>query len=82
MNDAVRRGGGLPQAAEIVEGAPVHLGAEGLQRRSGRIRTGKADDVVPGFEQLGDNGGPDVAGRSGDEYPHGNTSCFGQCPPM
>jgi hypothetical protein len=33
---------------------------------------------MPGFEKLGDNGGPDVAGRSGDEYPHGDTSCFRQ----
>ena len=26
----------------------------------------------PGFEKLGDDGGPEVAGRSGDEYLHGN----------
>jgi hypothetical protein len=62
------------------QGAPVHLGAESLQRCSGRIRTGKADDHVPGSEQLRDNGGPDVAGRSGDEYLHGNTSCKAVAP--
>jgi len=38
----------------------VHLGAESLQRCSGRVRTGKADDLVRGFEKLRDNGGPDV----------------------
>jgi hypothetical protein len=53
----------------------VHLGAEGLQRCIGHIRTGMADDLVPSLEKFGDNGAPDVAGRSGDGYLHGNASC-------
>jgi hypothetical protein len=44
------------------------------QRRSGRVRTGKADDLVPGAEKLAGDGGADMAGCSGDEYLHGNAS--------
>src|SRR5664280_615876 len=76
VDDAVRRSDGLPQAVEIVEGAAVHLGPEGLHCCGGCVRTGKSDDLVPGSEKLGDNGGTDVAGRSGDEYLHGRTSCY------
>jgi hypothetical protein len=49
----------------------MHLGAEGLQCRSSRIRAGQTDDLMPGFEKLGDNGRPDGAEPSGDEYLHG-----------
>src|SRR5664280_841815 len=63
------------------EGAAVHLGPEGLHCCGGRVRTGKSDDLVPGSEKLGDNGGTDVAGRSGDEYLHGRTSCY-RVPPQ
>jgi hypothetical protein len=72
VDDPIRGRRGVPQAAEIVEGAPVRLGPEGLHGRGGCVGTGQADDSVPGAEEFGDDGRSDVAGRSGDEDLHGN----------
>ncbi|GII54964.1 hypothetical protein Pth03_33530 [Planotetraspora thailandica] len=70
VNDAVGRGGAAAKAVEVVEGAAVHLGAGGRQRGGRPIRAGQADDLVPGFEEFEDDGGPDVPGRASDEYAH------------
>jgi hypothetical protein len=37
----------------------VHLGPGGRQRRRSPIRTGEADDLMPGIEEFADDGGPD-----------------------
>ena len=71
VDDAVGVRRGLLQAVEVVEVAAPHLGAGRLELRGGLIGAGEADDLVARLEQLGDDGGADVAGRAGDEYAHG-----------
>ena len=71
VDDAVGCRGGGPQAVEVVEVAAVRLGALGRQGGGGLVRAGQAGDVVPGFEEFGDDGGTDVSGRAGDKDVHG-----------
>jgi hypothetical protein len=61
VDHAVGLGGGGLQTVEVVEVAAAHLGAERGDDLSGGIRTGQADDLVAVVEQLGDDGGGDVA---------------------
>ena len=49
----------------------MHLGARGCQGGGGFVRTGQADHLVTGLEQLGDDEGTDVPARAGDEDTHG-----------
>src|SRR5204863_5153907 len=70
VDDAIGRGGCPPQAVEVVQIAALHLGAGGGQCGGGAVGTGQADDLMPGREQFGDDGGTDVSGRAGDENTH------------
>jgi hypothetical protein len=74
VDHAVGRGGPAAQAVEIVQRAALGLGAGRRQGFRGVIRPGKADDLVPGPDQLGNDGRPDESGRAGDEYAHGGAS--------
>jgi len=74
MDHAVRRGGRVSQAVEIIESAAPDLcsrGGEGIGRG---IRASEPDDLMARAEELGNDGGADPAGRSGDEYTHEKTS--------
>jgi hypothetical protein len=70
VDDSVGVGRGLHQAIGVVEISAQHFCASGGQLGGRLVRAGQADDGVSGFEKLGDDGGPDMAGRSGDEYAH------------
>ncbi len=61
VDDAVGLGGGGRQTVEVVEIAAAHLGAERRHGLGGGLRAGQADDLVAVVEQLGDDGGGDVA---------------------
>ena len=74
MDDTVGRGGGRPQAVEVVERAEVNLRPGGGHDSGGRVRTGEPHNVVPGAEEFGDDGRSDMAGCSGDEDSHEVTS--------
>ena len=47
------------QAVEVVEGAAMDLGAGGGDGFGRGVRTGEAEDLVAGLDQLGDDGGAD-----------------------
>jgi hypothetical protein len=70
VDDAVRCGGAAAKAVEVVEGAAVHLGAGRRQRSGSGVRAGEADDLMPCFKQLADDGGSDESCCTGDEYTH------------
>src|SRR5487761_1090599 len=71
VHHAVRRGGCLAQAVEVIERTAMHLGP-GRGEDSGRgIRAGKPGDLMARAEELGYDSGADPAGRAGDEYMHG-----------
>ena len=65
-------GGGRagPQAGGILHGAAVHLGTGRLHRRGGRLRPGEAGNLVPGLDELADDGGTDKPARPGNKYVH------------
>ncbi len=71
MDDAVGVRGRLGEPVEIVEVTAVHRGAARGNGRRGGVGPREADDVVSGGEQFGDDGRADMAGRAGDEDPHG-----------
>jgi len=52
VNDAVRCGGTVVQAAEVVQSPAVHLGVGRRQRCGSGVRAGEADDLMPCFENL------------------------------
>ena len=68
------RGRGRPQPVEVVEVAAQHLGAQVGDRRGGGVGAGQSDHLVAVGDEFGDDGGGDVAGRTGDENTHGNSS--------
>ena len=70
VDHGVRRGGGLPQDVEVIDGAALHL-RPGPGERSGRgVRAGEPGDLMTRADQLGNDGGADPAGRAGNEYAH------------
>ena len=71
VDDAVGLGGCLAQAVEVVQVAAADLGAGRRERGRRAVGTGQADDLMPGPQQLGDDRGADVSGRTGDEDAHG-----------
>jgi hypothetical protein len=74
VDHAIRRGGRARQAVEIVKSAAVHL-RSGRGEGSGRgIRAAEPNDLMARAEELGNDGGADPAGRTGDEYAHEKTS--------
>ncbi|GAA3161301.1 hypothetical protein GCM10020001_102000 [Nonomuraea salmonea] len=73
VDDGLGRLGAGAQAVEVVEVAAVDVGALGLQRGGGGVGPGQAGDLVPGGEQVVDDGRADPAGGSGDENVHGCT---------
>lgn len=74
MGDPVGRVGTPAQTVEVVQVPAVHLRSRGLQCFHGPVRTGQAQDLVPGVEEFTGDGGTDEAGRTGDEYAHGDPS--------
>ena len=56
---------------EVVQIAAVHLRSGGFHGLGGPVRTGQAEDLVPGVEQFAGDGGTDESGGAGDEYTHG-----------
>src|SRR5262249_48956462 len=72
VNHAIRRGSGTPQAVEIVNGGALHLGPDGGEGGSRGIRASESDDLMACAEQLGNDGGADPAGCTGNENAHGN----------
>ncbi len=74
VDHAVRRGGRVPQAVEVVESAALHLRPGGGEGGGRGIRAGQPDDLMARADELGDDGGADPAGRAGDEYTHEKTS--------
>jgi hypothetical protein len=72
VDDGVGAVRALPEAVEVVEVAAQRGRPLGLDGDGRRVGTREADDLVPGAEQLVDGGGPDPAGRAGDENTHGD----------
>jgi hypothetical protein len=70
VNHAVGGRGGVVQTVEVVQVTPVSLGARGRQDGGGAVGAGEADHLVTVCQELRDEGGADVTGRSGDEYAH------------
>jgi hypothetical protein len=52
----------------------MDVGSGGRKRGGGRIWAGKPDDLMPGADQLGNDGGSDISGRAGEEDAHQQTS--------
>jgi hypothetical protein len=74
---AVRRGGGVPQAVQVVQVAAAYP-RPGRGERGGRgLRAGEPGDLVAGADEFGHDGGADPAGRAGDEDMHENPSRYG-----
>jgi hypothetical protein len=74
VNDAIGRGRTSTQAIEIVEIASLHLGAGGTYGGGGLIGAGQAEHLVPGIEQLANDGRTDPSGRASNEYAHRQSS--------
>jgi hypothetical protein len=74
VDDAVRLGRGLLQDAGVAEVAADDIDACGRQLVCGCVRAGQAGDLVAGASELGDEGGADVAGSSGDEDSYSGSS--------
>jgi hypothetical protein len=70
VNDAVGIGRRRPQAVDIGKITSPDLGASLRDGGRGGVGASQADDLVPGGEQVGDDGRADPAGRSGDEDAH------------
>ena len=67
-------GSGTAQGVEVVERAAMHLRPGGGEGSGRGVRAGQPDDLMAGADELGNDGGADPAGRSGDEYAHEKTS--------
>jgi len=61
---------GVLESREVVEVAAPYRGAGGGERGGRRIGSRETDHLMTRVEELGDDGGADVAGRAGDEYTH------------
>jgi hypothetical protein len=72
VDDAVAQGRAGAQAVEVVQIAAQNVGAEARDRCGRGVRPGEADDLLSGFEKLGDDGRTDPSRCSGDEYAHEN----------
>jgi hypothetical protein len=70
VDDAVRCGGAVVQAVELVEGAAVHVGAGSRQCCGGCVRAGETDGLMPCFEEVADDRRSDEPGRAGDKHTH------------
>ncbi len=70
VDDAVRCLSRFAQDVEIVEAAAMHLSSGGDERGRRIIRASLPDDLMSCADELGYNGGPDPAGRAGDENTH------------
>lgn len=70
VDDAVRFRSGLGQAVDVVEVAAVHLRPGCRERNGSLLGASQPDDMVASLNELGNQGGSDVSGRSGDEDAH------------
>jgi hypothetical protein len=61
MDDAIRGRNGFSKTVEIIERAPMHVGAQCLDCVRRAVRSGQTHDLVAGFDQFGDNGGSKMA---------------------
>ena len=64
------RGAGA-EDVQVGESSPERLGAGRLGGQRRRVGAGEREDGVAVAEELGDDGGPDQAGATGDEDAHG-----------
>ena len=71
VDDAVAVAGPGPQRGRVAQVAAAYLRAQFGDRLGGGVGAGQPDPLVPVAQQLGDDGRADVAGRTGDEYAHG-----------
>jgi hypothetical protein len=74
VNHAIRRDSSLAQAVEVLERAAMDLRAGRLDRGGRGVGAGQPDDLMAGADQLGDDGGTDEAGRTGDKNTRGRTA--------
>jgi len=70
VDDPVRVGRARAEAVDVVEGAAAHPRSRRGQGAGRGVGPGEAGDLVPGLDELGNDGGPDPAGRSGNEDAH------------
>ncbi len=70
VDNPVGRGRAGAQAVGIVETAAVHIGSQASDRCRRSVRASKAENLMPGVEELLDDGRPDPPGRSGDKDTH------------
>lgn len=68
VHDTVRLRSTCPQSVVVLEGAPVHLGADGGQNVGGGVGTGEAEHRVTCTEQLLEDCGHNETGRPGQKY--------------
>ena len=77
VDDAVGRGGGLAQRAEVVERPRARLGSLSLKGLGRGVGAGEPGDLVAGGDQFGDQAAADEARPSGDEDAQGNLQDVG-----
>lgn len=77
VDDAVCRRRSRTQAVQVVEGSAVDLGSRGGHGRGRGVGTGEPEDLMARADELGDDGGADEAGRTGDEHAHDNLQVAG-----
>src|ERR1019366_5175635 len=80
VDHAVRRGSCIPQAAEVIEGAAMHLCPGGGEGGGRGVRAAETGDLMARADELGYDGGADPAGRAGDEYTHEKNLQMIGCP--
>jgi hypothetical protein len=73
VDDTVGVGSCFGVALEVVEIASPHLSAVTADRCRSVVGSGKADDVVSGFDKLRNDRRSEMSGGAGDEYAHGNS---------
>jgi hypothetical protein len=71
MDDSLGLGGVGAQAVEVLQRATAYRGAGGGQGGRRGIRASEPDDLMPGVDEIGHEGGTDEPGRAGDEHTHG-----------
>ena len=76
VDHAVRRGSASAQTIEVLEIAPLNLGASRGERLRALIRAGKPDNLVARADKLLNHGGADKACGAGDEDTHESLSWF------
>ena len=70
MDHPIRLRNAALQALQILKGASMDFRARGGKSRGLLVRTAKAEHLMSGRDQILDDGGPDPAGRAGDEHTH------------